>query len=45
MHCDVSMKDYEADELAISMYNEQKGLEIYMNKIKDEECSERLVFI
>ena len=45
MFCGVSEKDYEADEAAIATYNEQKGLEIYMNKIRDQECARQLDFI
>ena len=36
MFCGASEIDYEADEFAVETYNEEKGLEIYMNKIKDE---------
>ena len=45
MFCGVSEEDYQADEAAISDYNVQKGLEIYMNKIKDQECAGQLDFI
>ena len=45
MFCGASEMDYEADEFAVETYNEQKALEIYMTKIKDEECSNQLDFM
>ena len=45
MFCGASEIDYEQDEFAVEAYNEQKALEIYMTKIKDEECSNQLDFM
>ena len=34
-HCNVDPDDYQNDEATIEIYNQQKGFEIYANKIAD----------